>query len=1094
MSRSVYLFDSCTVEDVTSDHRIVDWSTRKREIVSPGLQDLIFWGRDENRRSVCVRVRDCQHSIFFLAPEPVWSEAQTTQLRNAIRGIVMKRQNLESVSVLESINAITIKRLRLHGYTPNSDTVIVMNCRYECTANTIKEALKWPIYIHKKKYQLTMVNKIFDRSHAVMAKQRFSYFWTVLNNCKVVENDRISLCDEELFITMEDICSHSDPPTIPIEQLLTVCAFDIECFSPKRKDGTRGFTDMQDCTHVPFIISMCTFRDDEDLDDALIAAIPHYTEDTFVSGVDAEQIYCEDPIDMIEVFAGRIRHLDVDIITGYNINTYDSPYLFNHPTQQGIPFPHIHKFRVRPDIMNETEDSEGLRMNRWDMDMQKLHAKMGAGVKWPSYGRAVIDMLSFVQQIYRGEPSYKLGKIGEKYLGDTKDDVDYQQIFVAYDACLSASSPEEIEAAMKLMDPVIRYAMKDSVLVRSGFRKFQIIGYLSALSNETHSTLEGAGKGLVMEFWRNLLFVEESANRYLKEVDWLPFDAANQTTHGGLVGRIKPPGKTYDLLISHENEIEEEFDTLLKIDSDDEECIETPVNGPDVISDDMSKIIYTDRPAFSKICCIMDFSSQYPSGMREKNICVTTILPRSEAHKYKHVELTYQVPTITKTKKTKEAMNVPIIKWTESKKDEPEKEKSKPTEKQKGKRKASETEEKNRVMVENKKKSGVFTTYMSKLQLETRKEYVIHPEIYEGVLPRLLKKFAAKRKGFKNQMKSMSDKKSKEYAALDFKQAATKVVMNSGYGVIAAKVGAVLTNRVVSNLITGNARYSLQKVMHYLWTEKGIKICYFDTDSVMFEITKEEAIDPTHLKKLAKEISDALFIQPTVLEFQEVCYFYIVASKIYFKLPVLPNGEPDFENMVSMGGIQKRRDTSRYQCHVVDVLMPILIRGEPLKDLVFKVVELMDELMDDTVSPEDLAFTKRFNEKSTGGQMYDFCHKIISSGTPINSGEEITFVIVNNGESSITERMMLLTEYKHARENGKQIVLDKAYYMQSLRRMDAYIHVVHNEALTNIDFKYIGKDGYLFDGVSKALLNKKWRKIRDNILQSIETYENDMKE
>lgn len=105
----------------------------------------------------------------------------------------------------------------------------------------------------------------------------------------------------------------------------------------------------------------------------------------------------------------------------------------------------------------------------------------------------------------------------------------------------------------------------------------------------------------------------------------------------------------------------------------------------------------------------------------------------------------------------------------------------------------------------------------------------------EGIIPRTVKQLFKKRNYEKEQMYAADEEQEED--KWDRKQAATKVLMNSFYGVSSSKYWR-LANRYLGDAITSTARYTLWKGRRTL-DKLNYEHVYSDTDSHFFKLTED---------------------------------------------------------------------------------------------------------------------------------------------------------------------------------------------------------------------------------------------------------------
>jgi DNA polymerase elongation subunit (family B) len=163
---------------------------------------------------------------------------------------------------------------------------------------------------------------------------------------------------------------------------------------------------------------------------------------------------------LIEGFASIMREMNPQIITGWNILSFDMDYLINRA---------------------QFTRSIG------DFSRSGMHAFKGAGepvtIKWSSAayknqefqfldfeGRIIVDLLPIIKRDFKFN-NYKLNTVAEHFVGIGKDDMTPQQLFKAYDNGILAK--DVTTKGITQLSIAGKYCMVDSDLVAKVFEKTQ---------------------------------------------------------------------------------------------------------------------------------------------------------------------------------------------------------------------------------------------------------------------------------------------------------------------------------------------------------------------------------------------------------------------------------------------------------------------------------------------------------------------------------------------------------------------------------------------------------------------------------------------
>lgn len=168
------------------------------------------------------------------------------------------------------------------------------------------------------------------------------------------------------------------------------------------------------------------------------------------SGDDTKYILCTDEANLLHMFLKFWRQIDPDIVTGWNIETFDIPYLAN---------------RIEL-VLGEGESG---MLGPWDIcRIEKLFVKGTEEVKCTIPGLAILDYLALYKKFtYDPRESYSLGFISQEELGHTKvelpgkdfnDSIDnHWDIFTAYNV-VDVKLVTDLDKKLKLIDVALALA------------------------------------------------------------------------------------------------------------------------------------------------------------------------------------------------------------------------------------------------------------------------------------------------------------------------------------------------------------------------------------------------------------------------------------------------------------------------------------------------------------------------------------------------------------------------------------------------------------------------------------------------------------
>jgi DNA polymerase elongation subunit (family B) len=164
--------------------------------------------------------------------------------------------------------------------------------------------------------------------------------------------------------------------------------------------------------------------------------------------------------ELLTGFTDIVMEKNPQIITGYNIFSFDLPYMYARAKLVNC----LSSFDQVSCILGEHCKEKEINWSSSAFKNQKFTYIDAPGRLW-------VDMLPIVQRDYKLE-NYKLKTVSDYFLGDTKDPLSVKGIF----KCYRMFTPES-------MSVVAKYCVKDSELVVKLFEKLQVWIGLTEMAN-----------------------------------------------------------------------------------------------------------------------------------------------------------------------------------------------------------------------------------------------------------------------------------------------------------------------------------------------------------------------------------------------------------------------------------------------------------------------------------------------------------------------------------------------------------------------------------------------------------------------------------
>jgi DNA polymerase delta subunit 1 len=247
-------------------------------------------------------------------------------------------------------------------------------------------------------------------------------------------NQSRSMCQVAISLNHQDIKAHgADDPQWSEIAPLRIMSFDIECASE------RGFPQPNRDPVITIGVG-CKLHTSKKEDYRILLQLK---ETMPVSGA---TLHCfEDEYKMLGAFQELIQVYDPDIITGYNIISFDLKYMLE-----------------RIDELHSHKPYKGLRCSNWTRILKEKTSKkkgrlqskiMGNRETFDIHisGRIQLDMM-IVMMMDHNLSSYSLNNVCMKFLGEQKEDVHYSMI-----STLQNGTPEDRKR-------IASYCLKDALL------------------------------------------------------------------------------------------------------------------------------------------------------------------------------------------------------------------------------------------------------------------------------------------------------------------------------------------------------------------------------------------------------------------------------------------------------------------------------------------------------------------------------------------------------------------------------------------------------------------------------------------------------
>lgn len=332
-----------------------------------------------------------------------------------------------------------------------------------------------------------------DRKLLSMKDTKYSQWFKIIGN-KVPEDDKVSTLYHEYEVYWETMVSLPQKETATWFTYPGWLSWDIECYSHRH----RAMPDKYNAKDCAYMVSAVFERIGTESPRVRYCIVMGHSkhipkerlENTTVIWVSSE-------LELVQKFCEVVRYLDPEILTGYNILSFDYPYLDHRIKRCLAEWPLIGRLKHEPSTF---------KTKQWESSAYGFQSINYLIME----GRISIDMHPIIKREHKLD-KYTLDFVCRRFLGKTKHDVTAQQMFVAYEknkltlqTLISVlreiqdnpnieKDPEYIlrkDEAMKAynestdeMTIILEYCIQDSELVVDLVKKFNIWMVLVENSN-----------------------------------------------------------------------------------------------------------------------------------------------------------------------------------------------------------------------------------------------------------------------------------------------------------------------------------------------------------------------------------------------------------------------------------------------------------------------------------------------------------------------------------------------------------------------------------------------------------------------------------
>jgi len=372
-----------------------------------------IFGSDENGSSVACFVQNFKPYFYVKAPKGM-SHDYTDQFMQALNAKMM--ENVKTGGQFQGLKKAVLgvelcKKENIYGYSSKGkEPFLKITASMWNLMATFKKVLEIGFEVETsngvKREQFSLFESNIDFEIRFMVDQKIKgASWITLPKGKWGPREKIeTTCSIECTIDYKDIIAHEPEEDWAKIAPLRILSYDIECA------GRKGI--FPEAEHDP-VIQIAAMVQRQGDSAPFIRVI--FTLNSCGSIVGNKVLCFEKESQLLDGFAEFIRLVDPDIITGYNIVNFDSPYIINRAEKLKCnDFPFLGRLRNNRTKIRDARFSSKQMGTR---EYKEINLE----------GRVHLDVLVSILQNYKLR-SYSLNAVSYHFLQEQKEDVHHSII------------------------------------------------------------------------------------------------------------------------------------------------------------------------------------------------------------------------------------------------------------------------------------------------------------------------------------------------------------------------------------------------------------------------------------------------------------------------------------------------------------------------------------------------------------------------------------------------------------------------------------------------------------------------------------------
>ena len=426
------------------DFFVYSWHIDEKE---KEVTSIRAYGVNKENENICIRIDDFTPYVYIELPDNIqWTPIKAQLLGEKLDEILGRSKPIKK--------SLIFKKRLYYAYLDKDKNERKL-FPYLFVSFSTKSDIGSLVFRTKKGISVKGVGFIKLKVHEQDASQVLQLTcarniptagWICFRGTKVEESEKLTHCTHEYKVKFKSMCPKNTNDTVnPLKM-----GYDIEVYSkdPNKMPNANNKED------AIFQIS-CVFSRNGEVDEKYLLTLCDPNPD--IVGDDVNIHAYEKEFHLLQGFVELIQEKQPNIICGYNIFTFDIPYMIQRAKYHNT-FANSFDRQGFDKYGNSKEKTISWSSSAYkNQEFQYLDAE----------GRLFVDLLPLVRRDYKMD-SYSLKNISNYFLGETKDPLTPKGIFKCYDLGKKGG-----EMGAKAMGIVGKYCVQDSVLVIKLFEKLQ---------------------------------------------------------------------------------------------------------------------------------------------------------------------------------------------------------------------------------------------------------------------------------------------------------------------------------------------------------------------------------------------------------------------------------------------------------------------------------------------------------------------------------------------------------------------------------------------------------------------------------------------